>query len=365
MLAPEVVERNPRITTADAAVGTGPFILQSTDDTAAVLVRNPDYWKPGMPYLDGIRLAYIRDQQARWQAFLAGQMDVAPVPGTESKKFLAEQSKNYFTGWFKDAAIQNVWMNTQRKPFDDARVVKALRLLIDHSEFITGWADVWWGPGLPNVLVSHFPHTMDAWDFTQDEYKAMLEWKQPKDEAAREALRLLNAAGISRDNPLKFTIRNNDSQPSGQTMAQLLQAQYTRLSQGAVQTELGLTDNTTLSTTLARGDFDVAGPSARGSYFDPEEVLRNIYHSKGGRNFGKYADAALDDMIDKQRSTFDVAQRRPLVKFILQYLTDRAPYVGPCSRDQLTAAQAKVQNLAPIFFTGVYAFQFEQVWLDV
>jgi ABC-type transport system substrate-binding protein len=206
---------------------------------------------------------------------------------------------------------------------------------------------------------------MDSWDFTQDEYKALLEWKQPKDEAAREAIRLLTAAGFTRDTPLRFTIRNNDSPSSGQTMAQLLQAQYHRLGQGTVQAEISLTDNTTLSTALARGEFEVAGPAARGSYFDPEDILRNIYYSKGGRNFGKWADPVLDDMIDKQRGTFDNAQRKSLVKFILQYLIDKAPYVGPCSRDQLTAAQAKVQNLAPVFFTGVFAHQFEQVWLDV
>jgi ABC-type transport system substrate-binding protein len=142
VLAPEVVERAGKFATPDTAVGTGAFILQSMDDVSATLVRNPDYWKPGLPYLDGVKLVFISDEKAQWAAFLAGQLDIVVVPGAEVKPFLAEQAKDYTVEWFKDNSVQHLWQNTRRKPYDDARVNRALRLLMDHTEFISGWVEV-------------------------------------------------------------------------------------------------------------------------------------------------------------------------------------------------------------------------------
>ena len=77
----------------DTAVGTGAFILQSSDETGATCVRNPNYWRPGLPYLDGIRDAVFQDDASAWAAFLVGQLDTNYVPGTEAKKLFAEQAK--------------------------------------------------------------------------------------------------------------------------------------------------------------------------------------------------------------------------------------------------------------------------------
>jgi len=56
MLAQEVVQKYDKLTTADAVVGTGPFIMKSVQEkVAADYVRNPDYWKPGFPYLAAAR----------------------------------------------------------------------------------------------------------------------------------------------------------------------------------------------------------------------------------------------------------------------------------------------------------------------
>ena len=38
-------------------IGTGPFkFVEYKPNQGIKLVRNPDYWKPGRPYLDGIEL---------------------------------------------------------------------------------------------------------------------------------------------------------------------------------------------------------------------------------------------------------------------------------------------------------------------
>jgi peptide/nickel transport system substrate-binding protein len=39
-------------------------------------VRNPDYWKKGKPYLDGIEWKLIENRSTRILAFVAGEFDM-------------------------------------------------------------------------------------------------------------------------------------------------------------------------------------------------------------------------------------------------------------------------------------------------
>jgi len=56
ILAPEVVEAaKGSLATADTVVGTGPFVLRTSEiNVGSSLVRNPSYFKPGLPYLDRV-----------------------------------------------------------------------------------------------------------------------------------------------------------------------------------------------------------------------------------------------------------------------------------------------------------------------
>jgi ABC-type transport system substrate-binding protein len=366
IMNPEVVERAGKFSDVETAVGTGAFILEQSDDAGSRLVRNPDYWKPGLPYLDGVQLSALSDPQARYAAFLAGQYDIVQIPGQEAKKFYAEQRQKYWMEWSGEVATYTMWPNARRKPYDDARVIRALRLLIDHDEAITGWADVWHGRGTI-VGSGHFPSMLAQFDFTEDEYKAangpaFLEWKQPKDEARREAASLLNAAGFNRTNPLKFELSQTTG-IQGQSASQVVQRQYLAL-EGVLQPELKFYENVQHIGLMARGEWDVAGPTARGGYIEPDQVLQQVYRSTGGQNFGKWSDPQADQMIDRQRTIFDVGQRKALIKDILRHLMQNAPYTGFTSPSYLNVTQPKLRDFTPEHISRFRGDQYERIWLD-
>src|SRR5205823_3640149 len=74
ILAPEVVDKGGKMASADTCVGTGAFVLQSSEvGVGSHLVRNPSYFKPGLPYLDRVELRAFQDYGSSWSAFLAGQ----------------------------------------------------------------------------------------------------------------------------------------------------------------------------------------------------------------------------------------------------------------------------------------------------
>ena len=56
-------------------IGTGPFKLAEFKMNEGIkLVKNPDYWKPGRPYLDGIEYTIIADRSTRMLSFISRQV---------------------------------------------------------------------------------------------------------------------------------------------------------------------------------------------------------------------------------------------------------------------------------------------------
>src|SRR5205085_7198731 len=58
-------------------IGTGPFkFVEFKPNQSITVTKNPDYWKKGRPYLDGIEYTIIRDVSTRLLSFMAGDEDV-------------------------------------------------------------------------------------------------------------------------------------------------------------------------------------------------------------------------------------------------------------------------------------------------
>src|SRR6266567_1047639 len=73
-------------------VGTGPFKLKEYRQGELIeMVKNPDYFVKGRPYLDGIRYTIIKDRGTRYSALQAGRQDIAFI--WEVAKTIAETTK--------------------------------------------------------------------------------------------------------------------------------------------------------------------------------------------------------------------------------------------------------------------------------
>src|SRR5262249_6100598 len=58
-------------------IGTGPFKFVEFKPNEVIRVkRNPQYWKPERPYLDGIEYPIIKSVSTRVLAFVSGQIDM-------------------------------------------------------------------------------------------------------------------------------------------------------------------------------------------------------------------------------------------------------------------------------------------------
>jgi len=58
-------------------IGTGPFKFAEFKPNELIrVVRNPNYWKPGRPYLDGIEYTIVPNRSTAMLAFTAGKFDM-------------------------------------------------------------------------------------------------------------------------------------------------------------------------------------------------------------------------------------------------------------------------------------------------
>jgi peptide/nickel transport system substrate-binding protein len=65
--------------------GTGPFVCKEfTPAQRCIGTRNPNFWKPGKPYLDEVEVIGIVDDAARTNALLAGDVQlISPLPARD------------------------------------------------------------------------------------------------------------------------------------------------------------------------------------------------------------------------------------------------------------------------------------------
>lgn len=119
-------------------VGTGPFKFESfTPGQQSIFTRNPNYWAPGGPYVDSLKIVSISDPTARLNALLSGQVDaIAQMAYAEAK---AHQAAGDITVLVAHAPqVLVFYMDTTRPPFNDNRVRLAMKLIADRPALIQG-----------------------------------------------------------------------------------------------------------------------------------------------------------------------------------------------------------------------------------
>jgi len=120
-------------------VGTGPFkFVEFKPNERIKLVRNPDYWKPGRPYLDGIEYTIIREISTRNLAFFAGKFDVTSPYGVTipTLKDFASQAPAAICEVTATNVNRTMMINSSAAPFDNRDLRRAMSLSLDRKAFI-------------------------------------------------------------------------------------------------------------------------------------------------------------------------------------------------------------------------------------
>ena len=121
-----------------APIGTGPFkFVEYKSNQGIKVARNPSYWKPGRPYLDGIEYTIIPNRSTALLAFVSGKFDMTfPYEITVP---LVGDVKTQMPEAICDISPMNVAANVLMNPvppFDDLQVRRAVAMTLDRKSFI-------------------------------------------------------------------------------------------------------------------------------------------------------------------------------------------------------------------------------------
>ncbi|MGZ4675234.1 MAG: ABC transporter substrate-binding protein [Acidimicrobiia bacterium] len=118
-------------------IGTGPFKKVSFDPTTGdvKVVKNPDYWRKGFPYLDGINFKPQEDSSQRIRGLQGGQFDVTHSAGGLDLDQI-KQAMPSASIWNEPNGrmeVAHTLINVTRPPLDDLNARKAVALAVDRN----------------------------------------------------------------------------------------------------------------------------------------------------------------------------------------------------------------------------------------
>jgi len=191
----------------EALVGSGPFkFVKYIKEVSVEYERNPDYWKDGLPYIDGMKHFIMTDSGRIIAAYKTGQILTSNQYGynlsNDEALRLDKDMDNLTVHWGPADFGRYVMMNTTKAPFDQREMRVAVHLALDRPAALEALAA---GQGIQG-----YPLPSGEWySYTDEEYANMPGYrvlangeKDPAD--IIEAQALLKSIGA--DGPLKLTL---------------------------------------------------------------------------------------------------------------------------------------------------------------
>ncbi len=339
-------------------IGTGPFKLASFREFQSVsLVRNPDYWKKGKPYLDGIEFTISSNASTAILSFAVGRFDMTTPWQTTPEELKVVRQRAPATQC-ETAPMNlniNLLINRTAWPFDNADLRRAVMLAIDREAFVEAL-----GRDVAEIGGTMQPPSEGRWGLPADTLSAIPGYGADAESNRTEARSLMEKLGYGPDKrlPLKVITRSTSAYTSAApTLLSQLKEIY-------IDAQLDIVDSTRWFPRLAGKEYAVALNATGNSIDDPDQVLYENFACGSVRNYTGYCDREVENMFDAQSTETDPQKRRRLVHEIdARLLADgaRPPIVW---KQGTTCLQPHVKGYVSMVNSAYNGFRFEEVWLD-
>ncbi|MEB3299765.1 MAG: ABC transporter substrate-binding protein [Candidatus Sericytochromatia bacterium] len=355
--------------------GSGPFMFaEFVPSQRIVYKRNPYYWRVDgqgnrLPYLDGMVIFIVKDQNAGVLKFTSGETDVlfvdAPLRGQDFGALQPKQKTSNFTIYQAGPDFGTLFLTFNQtrdvRPngtpyvdkvkgtwFRDIRFRRALAHAIDKQSIIR---NVYLGIAQPQIScesqTSPF-YSKDVTVYPFDLAKAQ--------NLLAEAGYRKDAGGVLRDpagHAVSFTLNTNSENSERKQIAQILKSDFAKL--GIDIKFQPITFNVLVEKTSSSLDWEAVLMGFTGS-LDPANG-RNIWHSEGrlhmfNQKLAKSTawqpepwEKEVDRLFEKGATTLDETKRKEIYHGFQRLVSDQVPYLYIANRIQLYPVRNRFGNL--------------------
>jgi peptide/nickel transport system substrate-binding protein len=338
-------------------IGTGPFkVVDFKRNESIKLVKNPDYWKPGLPYLDGIEYTIIADRSTRMLSFVSGKFDMTfptdvSVPLLKNIRRDAPKAECTMRA---TGVSTNLLVNRDMPPFDDPRIRRALALTLDRRAFIDILDE-----GEGEMSGAMLPPPDGVWGMPQDMLKTLIGYGDVH-KSREEARELMKQAGYGPDKHLKVKVSTRNIATFRDPATILLD----QLRHIWVDGELEVIDTAVYYNRVFKRDYTVALNLSGSAVDDPDVTFFEGYACGSLRNYNNYCNPEMTKLFEAQSQELDQKKRLKMVWDIDRKLQEDIARPIIANGRAAGCWQPYVKGVT-IHVNSIYnGWRFEDVWLD-
>jgi peptide/nickel transport system substrate-binding protein len=314
-------------------IGSGPWKLKEFKPNISIeYVRNPTYFKKGLPYFDGMIFTIVRDYNRRLAAMQVGQAHTTEGPtigsyGTEDPMRMQRETKGRVRAIYIPEAVQTyLVLHMNKPPFQDVRVRRAVFLAIDRHELTTivRCAEPF---GCFGSVGTFLPNKGGKIVESPEDLAQAKGWRRPKDQDLAEAKSLMAAAGYANGFKANLNIGNPPVVVKlGEVVAEQLRKNLN------VDFTVEPVDRATQVDRIIRETHHASFDSSGVIILDPADYLNQHFLVIGGqKNPDSWKNPRLSDIIQAQARELDPLKRLRLFKEAVEILRGGESHVVPLS----------------------------------
>jgi peptide/nickel transport system substrate-binding protein len=339
-----IISRRAHQANATDFVGAGPFTIKSQEQGTKIEVSKfADYYKTGLPKLDGIKFVAYADDNLRVTALRAG--DVQLIEYVPWQDMVSINKNKKLALQTTDGPFMYLIFNVTSGPFSKPQVRQAIGYAIKREDILGAaffnQGSVLKGVPVPRSSPYYSQKSADFWTYDVDKAKKMIA-----------------DAGF----------------PNGFTASLLSTAQYgmhkdtsvvvqENLAKVGIKVDLKLPDWSTRVSQGNKGQYDFAVMGSAGDYNDPD-FLTNFLGGPASyiRSFG-FSDDSINRLLQQGRSTIDQTKRKQIYDQLQDAVLAQAPVVGLTWRSQGYAMAKEVRGFhnLPGFLSFYSGYSFDEV----
>ena len=338
-------------------IGTGPFKFVSYKPNESIkLVRNPHYWKPGRPYLDGIEWTIVPNRSTAVLGFVAGKFDMTfpfgiTVPLMHN---INKEAPQAICALEPADQSTNLVVNRDAPPFDNPDIRRAMALTLDRKAFIDILAE-----GHGDIGGAMQPAPQGVWGMPAEMLRALPGYDPDIAKNRAEARELMKKAGYGPDKRLaiKVSVRNT---PPFRDPAVILIDQLREI---YIDAELETVETANWFPKVYRKDYKVGLNLTGAGVDDPDAQFYENYACGSDRNYTGYCNPEIDKLFDRQSMERDQEKRRRLVWEIDRKLQEDGARPILFHNRFATCWQPYVKGLTIMSNSMFNGWRMEDVWL--
>lgn len=319
------------LTKIENAIGSGPFKVDEwVPDSHMTLSRNPNFYEEGKPYIDGIRVNIVPNEDAVLASFASNATDFAvSLDGRFGKQAQAAGGLNVLS---TEALAYYLFFNqTAVEPINNPKVRDALNYALDREGIIQAAS---LGEGSPSGPI---PPANTLWA------KPTSSWPQYTRDVDK-ARQLLSDAGLPDGFTFKMLTQTSDP-VNAPTIAETVQAQWAEV---GVTVEIELMEFSAWVQHWLDATFTII-PGNNSGAPDPDFYLYRYFHSTGNLQFvtGNFNTPELDAALDEGRTSSDFDTRKAAYDTAQDILVEGAPFYWLYSGFIYTIMSQRVKDFVP------------------